>query len=152
LLKARVIAGVDVRVIGKFKDHEPIPVRPLRDLRLHVRAIVRDGNYAFVGSMSLRRIELDLRREVGVLIHNSGVARKLRDVFEADWKAAATDKAVKKEVKLLKKVVLPKLKKGKPVPAEVVNLLKHRVRSPRSVTAHRLRSTAKMRKLLSERV
>ena len=150
LLKAQVIAGVDVRVIGKFKDHEAIPVRPLRDLRLHVRAIVRDGTYAFVGSMSLRRIELDLRREVGVMIHNSGVARKLRDVFEADWEAAATDKAVKKEVKELKKVVLPKLKKGKPVPAEVVNLLKHRVRSPRSATAQRLRRTAKIRKLLSE--
>jgi phosphatidylserine/phosphatidylglycerophosphate/cardiolipin synthase-like enzyme len=150
LLKAQVSAGVDVRVIGKFKEHEAIPVRPLRDLRLHVRAIVRDGTYAFVGSMSLRRIELDLRREVGVMIHNTGVARKLRDVFEADWEAAATDKAVKKEVKELKKVVLPKLKKGKPVPAEVVNLLKHRVRSPRSATAQRLRRTAKIRKLLSE--
>jgi phosphatidylserine/phosphatidylglycerophosphate/cardiolipin synthase-like enzyme len=133
LLKERVIAGVDVRVIGKLKGSEPILVRPLRELRLHVRAIVRDGTHAFVGSQSLRRIELDNRREVGVLIHNTGVAKKLRDVFEADWEAAATDKAVKKEVKLLKKEVLPKLKK-KGVPAEVIKLVKRRARSARAAS------------------
>ena len=33
--------------------------------RLHVRAIVRDGRRAFVGSQSLRKLELDERREVG---------------------------------------------------------------------------------------
>ena len=150
LLKQLVVAGVDVRVIGKFKGSEPILVRPLRELRLHVRAIVRDGTYAFVGSQSLRRIELDNRREVGVLINNTGVAKKLRDVFEADWEASATDKTVKKEVKLLKKEVLPKLKK-KGAPAEVIELVKRRARSPREVSATRRRRTAEIQKLLSGR-
>jgi phosphatidylserine/phosphatidylglycerophosphate/cardiolipin synthase-like enzyme len=54
-----------------------------------VRAIVRDGMRAFVGSQSLRRIELDKRREVGVLITNSAVARQLREIFEADWAESA---------------------------------------------------------------
>jgi phosphatidylserine/phosphatidylglycerophosphate/cardiolipin synthase-like enzyme len=57
-------------------------------MRLHVRALVRDGVRAFVGSQSLRRIELDRRREVGVLITNAAVTRQIRDTFEADWAEA----------------------------------------------------------------
>jgi cardiolipin synthase A/B len=85
LLTHQAAAGVDVRVIGKCKGCKGIDVRPLRSMRLHVRAMVRDGARAFVGSQSLRRIELDKRREVGVLITNSGVARQIRDIFESDW-------------------------------------------------------------------
>ena len=40
-------------------------MKSLRGLRLHVRAIVRDRKAAFVGSQSLRKLELDKRREVG---------------------------------------------------------------------------------------
>jgi polyphosphate kinase len=89
LLAQQAAAGVDVRVIGKCKGCKSIDVRPLRAMRLHVRAIVRDGMRAFVGSQSLRRIELDKRREVGVLITNSAVARQLREIFEADWAESA---------------------------------------------------------------
>ena len=88
LLQQQAAAGVDVRVIGKCKGCKGIDVRPLHSLRLHVRAIVRDGSRAFVGSQSLRRPELDQRREVGVLITNSVVARQIRDTFEADWAEA----------------------------------------------------------------
>jgi phosphatidylserine/phosphatidylglycerophosphate/cardiolipin synthase-like enzyme len=88
LLEQRAAAGVDVRVIGKCKGCKDITVRPLRSLRLHVRAMVRDGSHAFVGSQSLRRLELDQRREVGVLITNITVARQIRDTFEADWAEA----------------------------------------------------------------
>jgi phosphatidylserine/phosphatidylglycerophosphate/cardiolipin synthase-like enzyme len=85
LLEQQASAGVDVRVIGKCKGGKGISVRPLRSMRLHVRAMVRDGARAFVGSQSLRRLELDQRREVGVLITNGVVARQIRDTFEADW-------------------------------------------------------------------
>ncbi len=102
LLKAQAAAGVDVRVIGKFKDAgDAIGVRPLKSLRLHARGIIRDGTRAFVGSQSLRRPELNQRREVGVVITNRAVARKLRDVFEADWLESATSKEDKKEDKKL---------------------------------------------------
>jgi phosphatidylserine/phosphatidylglycerophosphate/cardiolipin synthase-like enzyme len=97
LLKQQAAAGVDVRVIGKFKGGDPIEVRPLRELRLHVRAVVRDGVYAFVGSQSLRRLELDHRREVGVLITNRSVAKKIREVFERDWLDSASGKEEKKK-------------------------------------------------------
>lgn len=92
LLKQQAASGVDVRVIGKLKGNAPIEVRQLRSLRLHVRAIVRDGSRAFVGSQSLRRPELDQRREVGVVISNAAVARKIRDLFESDWQDSATGK------------------------------------------------------------
>ncbi len=85
LLEQQASAGIDVRVIGKCKGCKGVDVRPLRSMRLHVRAMVRDGARAFVGSQSLRRIELDKRREVGVLITNSAVARQLRSIFETDW-------------------------------------------------------------------
>jgi phosphatidylserine/phosphatidylglycerophosphate/cardiolipin synthase-like enzyme len=84
LLEQQASAGVEVRVIGKCKG-KGITVLPLRGMRLHVRAMVRDGARAFVGSQSLRRLELDQRREVGVLITNGVVARQIRDTFEADW-------------------------------------------------------------------
>jgi phosphatidylserine/phosphatidylglycerophosphate/cardiolipin synthase-like enzyme len=90
LLEQQTAAGIDVRVIGKCKGCTGIDVRPLRSMRLHVRAMVRDGGRAFVGSQSLRRIELDKRREVGVLITNGAVARQIRDIFEADWEESAT--------------------------------------------------------------
>lgn len=78
-------AGVDVRVIGKCKSAKGINTRPLKSMRLHVRAMVRDGVRAFVGSQSMRRLELDKRREVGVLITNATVARQIRNTFETDW-------------------------------------------------------------------
>ena len=85
LLEQQASAGVEVRVIGKCKGGKGITVLPLRGMRLHVRAMVRDGSRAFVGSQSLRRLELAQRREVGVLITNGVVARQIRDTFEADW-------------------------------------------------------------------
>jgi cardiolipin synthase A/B len=86
LLEERAKSGVEIRVIGKLeKDLLGIETRKLKDLRLHVRAIVRDGTMAFVGSQSLRKLELDGRREVGVIIHDVRVARKVQAIFDADW-------------------------------------------------------------------
>jgi phosphatidylserine/phosphatidylglycerophosphate/cardiolipin synthase-like enzyme len=86
LLIDRVKAGVEIRIIGKLeKPIAGIETRKLKDLRLHVRAIVRDGTAAFVGSQSLRKLELDGRREVGLIVHDIRVAKKIASVFEADW-------------------------------------------------------------------
>ncbi len=86
LLAERAKAGVDIRMFGKTgKGASGIVVRKLPDLRLHVRAIIRDGTAAFMGSQSLRKLELDGRREVGVIIRDSRVARQMQAVFDADW-------------------------------------------------------------------
>ena len=59
-------------------------------LRLHVRAIIRDGAAAFVGSQSLRKLELDGRREVGVILSDTSVAKRMTEVFEGDWERSQT--------------------------------------------------------------
>lgn len=90
LLAGRVKAGVEVRIVGKMeKQIEGIEVRRLAGLRLHLRAMMRDGKTAFVGSQSLRRLELDGRREVGVIVNDTRVTKKMIGVFEKDWTASA---------------------------------------------------------------
>lgn len=90
LLKERVAKGVRVRVLGSVKGkHDGIDEYKLAPMRLHVRAIVRDGMRAFVGSQSLAKGELEKRREVGLIVNNPAVARQLLQVFDADWKESA---------------------------------------------------------------
>ena len=90
LLQERVKAGVDVRIIGKVsKKGEGLTSEKMPGMRLHARAILRDGHEMFLGSMSMRAIELDKRREVGVIVKERAAARKFREVFEQDW--AKTD-------------------------------------------------------------
>lgn len=87
-LKERADAGVAVRIVGKvekkweggFEVKQP-------GRRLHVCAMVRDGRRAFVGSQSLRRLELDERREVGIVIRERKTVKQIARVFNADWKA-----------------------------------------------------------------
>jgi phosphatidylserine/phosphatidylglycerophosphate/cardiolipin synthase-like enzyme len=94
LLQERAKAGVEIRIIGKLeKSLKGVKVRKLTDLRLHVRAIIRDGKEAFVGSQSLRRLELEGRREVGIIIKNAGIVRKILAVFEGDWARKSRKKA-----------------------------------------------------------
>jgi phosphatidylserine/phosphatidylglycerophosphate/cardiolipin synthase-like enzyme len=94
LLKERADAGVEIRVIGKAtKNVDALATRKLLDMRLHVRAIIRDGASAFIGSQSLRKLELDARREIGVLLNDARIARRMQAVFEADWELAKGDKS-----------------------------------------------------------
>jgi phosphatidylserine/phosphatidylglycerophosphate/cardiolipin synthase-like enzyme len=97
-LQDRLKAGVEIRVIGKVdKRLTEVETRKLGDLRLHVRAIVRDGSAAFVGSQSLRKLELDARREVGIIITDTRIAKRIQTVFESDWAESATEKEKEKE-------------------------------------------------------
>jgi len=100
LLKERAAKGIRVRVLGDLKGPDgDVEVRPLKGLRHHIRAIIRDGTRAFVGSQSLRKEELESRREVGLLISNPTATRKLMQIFESDWLASATAKVVAREEK-----------------------------------------------------
>jgi cardiolipin synthase len=86
LCQERAKAGVDVRILGAVSGRGAgLRVEKLQDLRLHVRAIVRDGIETFIGSQSLRGVELDRRREVGIVVRNRRIARQVQAVFEADW-------------------------------------------------------------------
>jgi phosphatidylserine/phosphatidylglycerophosphate/cardiolipin synthase-like enzyme len=94
VLQERAKAGVEIRVIGKIGVRSNIPVQKLTRMRLHTRTIVRDGRQAFVGSQSLRPAELDSRRELGLIVRDSKVVKKLLATFDSDW---ATTNAVHEE-------------------------------------------------------
>jgi phosphatidylserine/phosphatidylglycerophosphate/cardiolipin synthase-like enzyme len=86
LLQERAAAGVDVRVIGRLtRKNGKIAVAQLRKPRLHTRTIIRDRRHAFVGSQSLRKIELEQRREVGVIFRDPKSLARLIKTFEEDW-------------------------------------------------------------------
>jgi phosphatidylserine/phosphatidylglycerophosphate/cardiolipin synthase-like enzyme len=104
LIADRIKAGVDVKIIGRVEAKWNIRNEKYPGRRLHTRAMVRDGKRAFIGSQSMRRLELEKRREVGVIITDESVVRELAAVFERDW--AQTDsgrKERKKEKKAGKK-------------------------------------------------
>ena len=90
-LEKMALKGVRVRVIGKVeKELQGVEVETYPGNRLHVRAIVQDGRRAFVGSQSLRRAELERRREIGLIVEESDIVRQIVEIFETDW--ANTDR------------------------------------------------------------
>jgi cardiolipin synthase len=93
MLKAlmdQVKSGVDVRIIGKVsKAGNDLPHEKYPGKRLHARVIIRDHHDAFLGSQSLRKLELDKRREVGIVVKDQSVVAELARTFEEDW--ALTD-------------------------------------------------------------
>jgi phosphatidylserine/phosphatidylglycerophosphate/cardiolipin synthase-like enzyme len=101
LLAQRAKSGVDIRIIGKVARRAGNTIRVQKSpIRLHVRAAVRDGSEAFVGSQSLRALELDGRREVGILIREPKIVKAIADLFEADW---AKTEMGQKEIKIIEK-------------------------------------------------
>ena len=112
-LSDRTKAGVEIKVIGRVGKQNPgLEVRNLAKLRLHTRTIIRDRHQAFVGSQSLRKAELDSRREVGVIVREPKVVNGLIKTFETDWamreveekqQSEAKPKVSKKAVKALVK-------------------------------------------------
>lgn len=95
ILEERHKAGVEIKVIGRVDSGVGADSARLGGMRLHTRTIIRDDRQAFLGSQSLRAAELDSRREVGLIIRDARVVRKLLQTFESDWKSR--DKAKPKE-------------------------------------------------------
>ena len=91
LLKERAEAGVKIRVLGgvekKWVGELAWRVRPFKTRKLHVRCLIRDCEAAFVGSQSLRKLELDERREVGMITKDRRTVNRIASVFALDWKA-----------------------------------------------------------------
>lgn len=97
LLVARRKAGVDVRIIGRVaRSGGDLPCDRLK-MRQHVRAIIRDASEAFVGSQSLRTLELSGRREIGLLVDDPQVVKQMRETFESDWATTGTARKKKRK-------------------------------------------------------
>lgn len=98
MLRDRTKAGVKIRIIGRVsKAATKVGTRGLIRMRFHTRTVIRDGRAAFVGSQSLRELELDKRRELGLIIHDHDVVHSLVKVFESDWATLLPAKAGEEE-------------------------------------------------------
>jgi phosphatidylserine/phosphatidylglycerophosphate/cardiolipin synthase-like enzyme len=133
LLEERAAAGVNVRIIGRLALPRPnLQCRKLHQMRLHARAIVRDRTHAFLGSQSLREIELDARREVGIIFRDQRIVHQLAHTFQADWELAgkaqqqkiAADPAAK-AAKKIAKVVAKELPPVVPVLEAIIKEIAH---------------------------
>jgi cardiolipin synthase len=122
LLEERASAGVDIKIIGRTTRPSPaLTVRKLSLVRLHTRTMIRDDRQVFIGSQSLRPLELDARREVGIIFQDLRVASRLIKTFHDDWefKKQPLEQTVKEElppaVKVAKKVARAVVKELPPV-------------------------------------
>jgi len=130
LLEKRAASGVEVKIIGTLKRQNPaLAVRKMTEIRLHTRAIIRDGVSAFIGSQSLREIELEKRREVGIILRDRKVVGRMRKIFAEDWEQAEpygaqrieTAEPVKRLAKKLAEAVTRDLPRVWPAVEVVVN-------------------------------
>jgi phosphatidylserine/phosphatidylglycerophosphate/cardiolipin synthase-like enzyme len=99
ILRDRVKAGVELRVIGKVEKGHGLEAEPFPGKRQHLRCVIRDGRAVFVGSQSLRKPELDARREIGVIARDAKLVRAVTKIFEEDWAATEAGRKQAREKK-----------------------------------------------------
>jgi cardiolipin synthase len=105
LLEERVKANVSVRIIGRVGNKNArLDVRKLGPMRLHARSIIRDRKALFIGSQSLRELELDGRREVGIIARDRSAVAAMLKVFEEDWAASESFATVEEEARPVAKI------------------------------------------------
>jgi phosphatidylserine/phosphatidylglycerophosphate/cardiolipin synthase-like enzyme len=98
VLMARAKAGVEIKIIGKVgRPAADLPNEKFPGHRLHVRLIIRDRRDAFLGSQSLRALELDKRREIGLIVSEKAIITEMLQVFEEDWCETPTGRKEKKQ-------------------------------------------------------
>jgi cardiolipin synthase A/B len=136
LLEERKEAGVELRVIGQVAGGR-LPSRELKRMHLHTRTIIRDRRQVFLGSQSLRQLELDARREIGVIFRDRAVTASLLRVFREDWSSAEkveseqnrpANVSVAKTAKKVAKAVSKKLEMD-PVVKQVSNTIRRKTNS-----------------------
>jgi phosphatidylserine/phosphatidylglycerophosphate/cardiolipin synthase-like enzyme len=125
ILTEKSKAGVEIKILGGAAK---LPAHKLAQIRLHARLILRDGQDIFIGSQSLRTLELDGRREVGVIFRDRRGAARIAKTFQQDWELVAeplsneTDSEPVQTKKIAKKVAKALTKEMPPV-AEVLDLV-----------------------------
>jgi phosphatidylserine/phosphatidylglycerophosphate/cardiolipin synthase-like enzyme len=102
LLLRKASAGCSVRMIGEHSFYNAVvpgfKVKQLARYRLHAKCIAIDGSRFFVGSQNLRESSLDERREVGVIVEDTALTRRIERVFDEDWENTTMKAAVEEKV------------------------------------------------------
>jgi cardiolipin synthase len=89
--------GVRVRLVvspstDNAEDREElaaqgIEIRLLGSLYIHAKAIIADGERAYIGSQNLSATSLDLNRELGIVLEDPVSLARLSRTFEIDFRA-----------------------------------------------------------------
>ncbi|MEP7270313.1 MAG: phospholipase D-like domain-containing protein [Acidobacteriota bacterium] len=62
-----------------------IKIHKLKDLHLHAKILVADGDRAIVGSINLAPGSFDERRELAIELDDHHIVKRLKHTFEKDW-------------------------------------------------------------------
>jgi phosphatidylserine/phosphatidylglycerophosphate/cardiolipin synthase-like enzyme len=89
LLREKAAGGVEVQIVGQGVDYPErgteIQYRQITRFKMHAKCVVVDAERAFVGSMNLRTVSFDKRREVGIFVDDAKVVAQIEHVFSSDW-------------------------------------------------------------------
>lgn len=92
LLLRKASVGCSVKIISDDISYdEVVPnyhVRKLARYKLHAKCIIVDGTRFFIGSQNIRPTSMDQRREVGIIVEDDAMGRKIERVFDEDWENA----------------------------------------------------------------
>ena len=98
LLLRKASAGCSIKIISEDTSYDQVVpnyhVRKLARYKLHAKCVVVDGSRFFIGSQNIRAESLDRRREVGMIVEDDAMARKIERVFDEDWENATDMRAV----------------------------------------------------------
>lgn len=102
LLLRKASVGCSIKIISNDTSYdEVVPnyhVRKLARYKLHAKCIVVDGTRFFIGSQNIRPASMDRRREVGIIVEDDAMARKIERVFDEDWENATERRALLESV------------------------------------------------------
>ncbi|HXG95446.1 MAG TPA: phospholipase D-like domain-containing protein [Blastocatellia bacterium] len=102
ILLRKASSGCSVRVISRDTHYDDVVpnfhVKKLARFKLHAKCVVVDSSRFFIGSQNLRAVSFERRREVGLIVEDDGVARKIERVFDEDWDTATEIAAVEASV------------------------------------------------------
>lgn len=73
-----------LRVLQRFG----VKVHKQKNYRLHAKLILVDESKALVGSMNIDRSAFDLRRELGTIVTDPVVIKRLGETFDTDWSSS----------------------------------------------------------------
>jgi cardiolipin synthase A/B len=62
-----------------------IKIHVLKHPKLHAKLMLRDGKAALIGSMNIHRRAFDERRELGIVLTDPDLVKKLYETFDKDW-------------------------------------------------------------------
>ena len=92
ILLRKAAVGCNIEIISADTSYnEVVPnyhVRKLVRYKLHAKCIVVDASRFFIGSQNLRKVSLNRRRELGIIVEDDAMARKIERVFDEDWEQA----------------------------------------------------------------